>query len=122
LDQSAAPIDVDLKTRVEGRSIASNCYPIWRVTMIEELNELITDMQAICNAACDEDVVTEIATHAADLLGAVNAILPTTLNKRRCRDCGRVAYHADNVTPHVCCAKCGSQDTRLIRPRAVSAG
>lgn len=27
LDQSAAPIDVDFTTRVEGRSIASNCSP-----------------------------------------------------------------------------------------------
>ena len=89
--------------------------------MIEEIDELITDMQAICNAG-DENVVVEIANHAADLLGALNAILPTTLNKRRCYDCGRVAYHADNRTPHVCCAKCGSQDTRLIRPRAVSVG
>lgn len=90
--------------------------------MIEELDELITDMQAICNAASDEAVVIEIANHAADLLANVAAILPATLNKRRCHDCGRVAYHADTVAPYVCCAKCGSQDTRVVRPRTVSAG
>lgn len=91
-----------------------------RIT-VEELDELITDMQAICNAG-DEDVVVEIATHAAELLYSLHAILPPTLHKRRCHDCGRVAYHADNKTPHVCCLKCGSQDTRLVRPRAASVG
>lgn len=89
--------------------------------MIEELDELITDMQAICNMSEGEHVV-EIARNAADLLAALNAILPATLSKRRCRDCGRVGYHADTVTPHVCCAKCGSQDTRLIRPRLAPTG
>ena len=34
--------------------------------------------------------------------------------KRKCHDCGNVADHEDNITPWVCCKKCGSQDTRLL--------
>ena len=48
--------------------------------------------------------------------------LPPELHKRRCRDCGNVAYHADNITPYVLCRKCGSQDTRLIRDAEASGG
>lgn len=36
---------------------------------------------------------------------------------RKCWPCGNVAEHADNITPHVLCKKCGSQDTRLIREK-----
>jgi DNA-directed RNA polymerase subunit RPC12/RpoP len=36
-------------------------------------------------------------------------------HERKCRDCGNVAVHEDNVTPWVNCRACGSQDTRLIR-------
>jgi hypothetical protein len=39
-----------------------------------------------------------------------------TAHKRKCRDCGNVAWHADNVTPYVICRKCGSQDTRKVSP------
>lgn len=88
--------------------------------MIEEIDELSTDMQLISNLAGDKDTVEKLAKHAAELLAALAAILPASLHKRRCHDCGRVAYHADNVGPHVCCAKCGSQDTRLIRPRCAT--
>lgn len=35
---------------------------------------------------------------------------------RKCWNCGNVAEHADNITPDVCCQKCGSQDTRLVKP------
>ena len=38
-----------------------------------------------------------------------------TINKRKCRTCGNVAWHADNRTPYVLCRKCGSQDTRLVK-------
>ena len=84
--------------------------------MVEEIDELITDMKAIINIS-DKDEIVETASHAAELLAALKAIMPPTLNKRRCHACGRVAYHAANITPYVCCAKCDSQDTRLIRSR-----
>lgn len=86
------------------------------LTMIDELDQLITEMQAICNMSDDEHVV-EIACGAADLLVQLASILPGTLNKRRCHNCGRVEYRADNIAPYAKCSKCGSQDTRLIRPR-----
>ena len=35
--------------------------------------------------------------------------------RRRCWACGNVADHEDNITPHVNCKQCGSQDTRLVR-------
>lgn len=34
---------------------------------------------------------------------------------RKCWNCGNVADHESDVAPGVCCRKCGSQDTRLIR-------
>jgi len=37
--------------------------------------------------------------------------------KRKCWDCGNVADHEGNITPHVNCKKCGSQDTRLVKPK-----
>lgn len=37
------------------------------------------------------------------------------IHTRKCRDCGNVAEHSDNVVPEVLCKKCGSQDTRLLR-------
>lgn len=36
-------------------------------------------------------------------------------HQRKCWDCGNVAMHAENVVPGVLCAKCGSQDTRLVK-------
>lgn len=39
-----------------------------------------------------------------------------SVHLRKCHDCSNVAYHADNVTPHVLCKKCGSQDTRKVKP------
>jgi hypothetical protein len=38
-----------------------------------------------------------------------------SVHLRKCHDCSSVAYHADNVTPHVLCKKCGSQDTRKVK-------
>lgn len=38
--------------------------------------------------------------------------------ERKCWTCGNVAMHADDVAPDVCCAKCGSQDTRRTKPSA----
>lgn len=35
--------------------------------------------------------------------------------KRRCWECGNVAYHSEQIAPYVCCRKCGSQDTRLVK-------
>ena len=85
--------------------------------MIDEIDELITNMQTLCNIA-DEDLVTEIATLSADILAELSAMLPPTLSRRKCRQCGKVAYHADSRTPYVCCGDCGSHDTRLaIRKR-----
>ena len=84
--------------------------------MVEELLELISDMQAICNCAERTEVV-EIAKHAADLLDSVNETMPDTIHKRRCHECGWVAYHADRVAPYVCCDRCGSRDTRQARAR-----
>lgn len=90
--------------------------------MIPEIDQAITDLQTICNST-DDETITEVANHAADLLGMLGELLPKTLNKRRCRDCGLTAYHAGNVTPYVLCGRCGSQDTRLVRaPVSVSAG
>lgn len=34
---------------------------------------------------------------------------------RRCWECGNIAEHASDIASGVCCGKCGSQDTRLIR-------
>ena len=34
---------------------------------------------------------------------------------RKCWDCKNIAYHEDNVVPHVICGKCGSQDTRATQ-------
>lgn len=34
---------------------------------------------------------------------------------RKCWNCGDVAEHESDVTPGVCCRRCGSKDTRLIR-------
>lgn len=92
--------------------------------MIEEIDEVIADMRELSRLAegVDDELVGIFAKDAAELLSAVRAILPQSINKRRCHDCGRVAYHADTVAPYVCCAKCGSQDTRVVRPRTVSAG
>lgn len=39
-----------------------------------------------------------------------------TAHKRKCRDCGNVAWHADSVVPYVNCRKCKSQDTRKVSP------
>ena len=39
-----------------------------------------------------------------------------TAHKRKCRDCGNVAWHADSVVPYVNCRKCRSQDTRKVSP------
>lgn len=46
---------------------------------------------------------------------------PTSSDKhaRKCWDCGNVAEHADSVTPWVLCSKCGSQDTRRVRPESL---
>ena len=38
------------------------------------------------------------------------------MHYRRCWSCENVAAHVDSVTPWVLCRKCGSPDTRLIRP------
>lgn len=37
------------------------------------------------------------------------------IHERKCYECGNVADHEDNVTPYVCCKKCGSKDTRPIK-------
>jgi DNA-directed RNA polymerase subunit RPC12/RpoP len=34
---------------------------------------------------------------------------------RRCWECGAINLHSDNVTPEVCCKRCGSRDTRLMK-------
>lgn len=34
---------------------------------------------------------------------------------RRCWDCGAINLHSDNITPEVCCKRCQSQDTRLMK-------
>ena len=34
---------------------------------------------------------------------------------RCCRDCGKISLHKDNIAPEVCCKRCRSQDTNLIR-------
>lgn len=38
-------------------------------------------------------------------------------HQRRCWDCGNVAEHSDSITPWVLCGKCGSQDTRRVKPK-----
>jgi hypothetical protein len=38
-----------------------------------------------------------------------------SVHLRKCHDCINIAYHADSVTPHVLCKKCGSQDTRKVK-------
>lgn len=81
--------------------------------MIDEIDELITNMQTLCNIV-DEDLVTEIAKRSADILSELSVMLPPTLSRRKCWQCGTVAYHADAITPYVCCGFCGSQDTRQV--------
>ena len=39
--------------------------------------------------------------------------------RRKCWTCGNIADHLDDITPHVCCSKCGSQDTRLLKTQPV---
>ena len=34
---------------------------------------------------------------------------------RRCHDCGAINKHTDNIAPEVCCKRCKSQDTRLMK-------
>lgn len=34
---------------------------------------------------------------------------------RRCWDCGAINLHSDNIAPEVCCKRCRSQDTRLMK-------
>lgn len=46
------------------------------------------------------------------------AIDVSKIHKRKCRDCGNVAEHSDNVVPEVLCKKCGSQDTRVVKDQA----
>ena len=41
---------------------------------------------------------------------------------RKCRGCGNVAEHSDNIAPEVCCKKCGSQDTRKMKHSIHCAG
>lgn len=43
-------------------------------------------------------------------VGRLREAMPE-LTKRRCRDCGNIAYHSEPVAPYVLCRKCGSQDT-----------
>lgn len=43
-----------------------------------------------------------------------------TPGERKCWDCGNIAHHEDNITPHVLCKKCGSQDTRLTRQQVTT--
>lgn len=34
---------------------------------------------------------------------------------RRCWSCGAINLHSDNIAPEVCCKRCRSQDTRLMK-------
>ena len=36
--------------------------------------------------------------------------------ERKCYDCKNVAIHEDSILPWVLCKKCGSDDTRLVKP------
>ena len=40
------------------------------------------------------------------------------MSHRKCHSCGHIGYYTLNVLPECGCEKCGSADTRLIRPRA----
>jgi hypothetical protein len=40
---------------------------------------------------------------------------------RRCHDCGHEAYYTDCTIPECCCERCGSADTRLVKPAAPAA-
>lgn len=42
-------------------------------------------------------------------------------HERKCWSCGSIAIHEDNITPEVCCKKCGSQDTRSLRSTLMDA-
>lgn len=85
-------------------------------------------VQAMVRDACDMEqcarsardllpiYARDCACHIKALASELEAILEMPhINKRKCHDCGNVAWHEDNVTPYVNCRKCGSQDTRLIR-------
>ena len=37
------------------------------------------------------------------------------VHQRECWDCHNIATHTSSIAPAVCCAKCGSQDTRRIK-------
>jgi hypothetical protein len=52
---------------------------------------------------------TRTANHARDGGNAVSKP-----HYRRCHECRAISLHSDNVTPEVCCKKCGSQDTRAF--------
>lgn len=38
-----------------------------------------------------------------------------TTHQRKCHDCGTTNDHLSDITPGVCCPKCGSQDTRRVK-------
>lgn len=62
-------------------------------------------------------LVSEFPSWLEKRLRAVFDQLPKTVHERRCRDCGHVGLHADNIMPYVLCPKCGSQDTRATKRR-----
>lgn len=76
------------------------------------------DFEALLTLTCREYLErhAELDEHA-ELVELRQAV--AKMSHRKCRDCGNIAYHLDTITPHVLCEKCGSQDTRLIRPLKV---
>jgi hypothetical protein len=82
------------------------------------MNELqASDLRFNIDAPPPSRADLELARRYEVLLDHITSILADcpSVHIRKCRDCGNVAYHADNITPHVLCKKCGSQDTRKVK-------
>lgn len=50
-----------------------------------------------------------------EAMDGLRAELDRLSHIRRCRDCGNIGRHVDNVAPYVKCPKCGSMDTRPLK-------
>ena len=62
-----------------------------------------------------QDVIDDakIMLSAIDTVDSILRDAPS-VHQRKCRDCGKTHWHADNRTPYVLCPECKSQDTRKV--------
>jgi DNA-directed RNA polymerase subunit RPC12/RpoP/chromosome segregation ATPase len=86
----------------------SSCFPLHE--RIEATKKQNADMASYCSGLVESGAPLSEKSE----LDRLQSDMPT-VHRRKCRDCGNVAWHADNRTPYVLCRKCGSQDTRLVK-------